>query len=463
MSSAARWLLAPAAGLSLLAGCGTPPPAPLRPPPEPAAAMAFTTNAPPERPLPPDWWTAFRDPELDRLVPLALAENRDLEKAAARLDAAQARARRAGAEAALQVAGEAGASRARTSENTAFAFGPAYQTRLGASFRFAYEADLWGRIRATREAAARDVVFTADERAAAAITVAAEVAKNHLSRLSVRREIAVFERQIAAFADTERLLVIRAEAGFATDLDVQRVRIEKAAREVELAALREREQAFANALALLCGQAAGNGAATNAAPPAAVMPEIPATLSLALLEGRPDVAARRARWEAAFQRVQASRAEFYPALRLTGTVGTESQYAEDLLDWQSRLWSLVAGLTGPLLDGGRLQADLDIARAALREAAADYEGAVLTAYREVADALNTLAGIEGQRRSAELVRDAADRALSLSRERYRHGFVTYLEVVESDRALLAAERTLVQLQAARQTATVDLIRALGIP
>lgn len=462
--SAGRWLLSPAAGLALLAGCSTPPPEPLSPTPQPDASMATATNAAPDRPLPQDWWTAFRDPELDRLVILALSENRDLQKAAARLEAAQARARLAGAEAALQVTGSAGASRSRSSENTAVAFGPDYQTRLSAGLQFAYEADLWGRIRATRAAAAQDVVLTAAEAAAAEITLAAEVAKSHLSRLAARREIAVLEHQIAAYADTERLLLARADAGFATDLDVERVRIEKAAREVERAAFREREQALANAVALLCGQPAASGPApSNAPPPEAVAPALPEALSLALLESRPDVAAARAKWESAFHRVQAARAEFYPALRLTGSVGAESRYAEDLLDWQSRLWSLVAGLTGPILDGGRLQASLAIERAGLREAAAGYEAAVLTAYREVADALNTLRAVADQQRSAEHTRAAAGRALVLSRQRYDNGFVTFLEVVESDRARLAAERTLIQLQASRQGATIDLIRALGLP
>lgn len=448
----------------LFAGCSTLPPEPLRQPPPPDSAMLVVTNALPERPLPQDWWTAFRDPELDRLVILALAENRDLQKAGARLEAAQARARLAGAEAALQVTGSASASRLRTSGNTAAASGPDYQTRLNAGLQFAYEADLWGRIGAMRESALKNVELSVADQAAAAIAIAAEVAKAHMSRLAVCRELVVLERQIAAFAETVSLLTARSDAGFATDLDVERVRIEKAARELDAARLRERGQALANALSLLCGQAAANTAASANLPLAdAVTPEIPASLSLALLECRPDVAAKRAKWEASFQRVEAARADFHPTLRLSGTFGTEGQSADDLLDWQSHLWSLVAGLTGPLLDGGRLQANLALERAGLREAAADYEAAVLTAYREVADALNALSGITDQQQSAELLRMAASRALALSRERYDKGFVTYLEVIESDRVHLAAERTLVQLQASRQTATVDLIRALGIP
>lgn len=454
-----------ASPLVLLLGCSTPPPEPLRTPQPSRSAPASSTNSAEQiaHPLPQAWWTLFQDPELDRLIDSARNGNRDLLQASARLDAAQARARMAGAESALQVSGSAGANRSRSSENTGKSFGGPYRTDLSAALQFAYEVDLWGRIRATREAAVKNVALSAAELAAAEITLCAEVAKSHLNRLAVRREAAVLERQIASYADTEKLQTTRADAGFATDLDVARVRIEKATREGERASLREREQAYANALSLLCGEAADNTPAPQSHPAEAVAPEVPQTLSLALLESRPDVASKRAKWESAFQRVQAARAAFYPALRLSGSFGTESERARDLLDWQSRLWSLVAGLTGPVLDGGRLKASLAIELAALREAAAGYEAAVLTAYREVADTLNTLHGAAERQRAAEQAREAARHALSLSTERYNTGFVTYLEVVESDRALLTAERALVQLQALRQTATVDLIRSLGLP
>ncbi len=443
----------------LLAGCSTPPPEPLRTPLPTAETNAAETVA---RPLPAAWWTAFRDPELDRLVAQARADNRDLWQAAARLDAAQARAKIAGADAALQVTGSGGAGRQRSSENTGVPVFKNPQSQFSAGLRFAYEVDLWGRIRASREAARQEVELTAAERAAAEITLIAEVSKQHLGRLAIRREAADLEKQIARFAETEAIQAVRTDAGFATELDLQRVRIEKGTREFELSQLREREQLLANSLAQLCGHGP-ESAATNPVPGEAVTPEVPATLSLALLEGRPDVAAKRAGWEASFQRVQAARADFYPALRLSGTIGYEADRTRDLLDWQSRLWSLVAGVTAPVFDGGRLKGALALERAHLREAAAAYEAAVLTAYREVADALNTLRAVADQQGAAERVRDASQRALALSRERYEKGFVTYLEVVESDRSLLAAQRTLIILQARSQTATIDLIRALGLP
>jgi NodT family efflux transporter outer membrane factor (OMF) lipoprotein len=463
-----RWTLSVGCWMFVFIGCAARPDKPLMTP-APAPSMATvpaSTNAREraERPLPQEWWTAFRDPELDRLIARAREQNRNLAQASARIEAAQAAARIVGADSALQVSGSANAIRSRNSENSvASSFLSPYQTRLGASLQFAYEADLWGRIRALREAAVKNVELSVSERATAEIALCAEVAKAYLSRLAIRRETGVLDRQLVAYNETEKLQTIRADAGFATDLDSARTRIEVATREGERAALREREQALGHALDLLCGDAAAPGGATNTVPAEAFAPEVPETLSLALLEERPDVAAKRVKWEAAVQRVHAARMARYPALTLSGRIGTEADSLSDLLDWRSRLWSIAAGLTAPILDGGKLAASLDLERAGLSEAAAGYEAAVLTAYREVADALNTLHALVERQRAAEAGREASRRAISLSRERYDKGFVTYLEVIESERSLLTAERTLVQLQAGRQTATVDLIRALGIP
>ena len=452
----------------ILTGCIQTPDKPLTTPaPAPTMALAAEPTSSVrrvERPLPKDWWTAFNDPALNSLIARARVQNRNLVQASARIEAAQATARLVGAESALQVSGVATASRARLSESTlSSSFIPLEQTRLGLGVQFAYEADLWGRIRALRQAASTHVELTVAERETAEISLCAEVAKAYLTRLALLREEQVLERQITAYTETEKIQTIRMESGFATELDRSRTRVEVATREGERAVLRERQQALCHVLDLLCGDAAGVNMFTNKPAEAAVTPFVPGALSLSLLEQRPDVAAQRLRWEVALQRVYAAQAARYPSLTLSGKIGTESERLSDLLDWKSRLWSVVAGLSAPILDGGRLKASKDIELAALKEAAAGYEASVLTAYREIADALNTLRAIEARQGAAQQAREASQRTLSLAQERYEKGFVTYLDVIESERSLLNADRTLVQLQALRQVATIDLIRALGIP
>ena len=188
------------------------------------------------------------------------------------------------------------------------------------------------------------------------------------------------------------------------------------------------------------------------------LPPAPQTLALALLEARPDVAARRTAWEVAAQRLHVAQAERLPALKLAGSIGYASQYPEDLLNWKSHLWSLTAGLTAPLLDGGRLRGNLDLANAQLREAASAYEAAMLTAYREVADARVNVISLADQQHAALRVCSASQRALALAQERYEKGYSSYLDVVESNRSLLAAQRTRVRLAGEQQCAFVDLVQ-----
>lgn len=447
--------------VGLLAGCKLTPPEPLRTPVPP---MSADTNRAVvvERPFPHAWWTVFHDPELTRLIALAQTNNLDLVQAAARIDAARARATIAGADAAVQVTGSGSGMRQRTSQNTAMQAGLRRYSQFSVDLNFAYEVDIWGRVKASRKAAENEIMFSAAERDAAEISLLAQVAKNYLTSLALQREIAVIDNQIARYIETEKLQSVRVNSGFSTEFDLQRTRIERASSEGEREQLRQQERGYAIARDLLCGQTAEVPSTQSAKPIATVQtPDAPQRLSLAVLESRPDVLARRISWDVAVQRLHVARAEQLPALRLGGSVGYASQYPEDLLNWKSHLWSITAGLTAPLFDGGRLRANVELAQAQLKEATSVYEAAMLTAYREVADARNTVLALAEQQHAAERVRDAAQRALALARERYEKGFATYLDVIDSERSLLTAQRTLVRIEGDRQCAIVDLVRALG--
>ena len=451
------------AGLVLagVAGCALTPPAPLPAPPPPRAAET-NRMANVERPFPRDWWTVFDDAELTRRIDLARTNNFDLAQAAARMDAARARARIAGADAAVQVTGAASAIRQRTSENTAMQTGRDHASQFGMDLNFAYEVDIWGRVKASRMAAEKDVALATFEREAAEISLLAQVARTYLTLRAVQRERAVLRDQIGRYSETEKIQAVRVDSGFATELDLQRTRIERASAEGEQEQLYQAERGYGIALALLCGEAADVPAPVETISKGTIKtPEAPKQLALVLLEARPDVVARRTAWEAAAQRLHVAQADRLPALRLSGAIGYASQAPEDLLNWKSHLWSITAGLTAPLYDGGRLRGNMELAQAQVQEAASAYGATMLTAYREVADARSTLLALVGQQQAAERVRDAASRALALARERYEKGFATYLDVIESERSFLAAQRTLVRLEGERQCATVDLVRALG--
>lgn len=443
-------------GLALLAGCRTPPPAPLVTP------TSSLVEAAVGGPFPEAWWTVFQDPELDRLVGLAREQNRELAQALARIDEARARARIAGADAALQVEGRAQASRTRLSESVDNPLAPGPRDDFSLGVDLAYEVDIWGRLRNQREAALRQVEVSELDRAALELSLLGRVAAAYFEYRAAVREEALLERQLSGYGDSISLQTARSQAGLASDLELERIRVEQSTREGDRAVVAQRAREARHALALLCGMPPEELVISDAVVEARVH-EVPSTLALPLLEARPDVASARAGWEAAVARVAQTRAALYPQIRLTGTLGYEAGESADLFDWQSRLASLVGGLTAPLLDGGRLRGRVAVEEAQLRAAALAYEQSVLTAYREVADGLQLVQSLARRQVSAETGRAAANRALELSRDRYAAGYVSYLEVVESERSLLASDRLLAQLGAQRQRATVDLIRALGLP
>lgn len=444
------------ASAAVLSGCATMPPPPL------AAPVSARAAAEAEKPFPAEWWTVFQDAELDRLMAQARSKNRDLEQALARIDEARAQAALAGVEGALQVSGVLGAGRQRLSETVGNPQAPGPRSAFSTGLEASYEIDLWGRVRAKREAARKNLELTRLERDALELSLLGRVAQAWFEQRASVREETVIEQQLTAYRDSIALQRARADAGLSSDLELERIRVELASREGELAAVRLRGRQAAHQLALLCG-VAPEALALPGTPGTVHVPAVPDALAMSLLEARPDVAAARAGWDVARAQVEQARAAFYPQLRLTGSIGYETADSSSLLDWQSRLASIVAGLTAPLVDGGRLRGALEVERARLRAASAVYEQAVLTAYREVADAASAVDALRARRVAAEAGKTASARALALSRERYEGGFASYLDVVDSERAMLAAERSLVQLGAQSQMAAVDLIRALGLP
>lgn len=408
------------------------------------------------------WWTDFGDTNLVRMIDLVRSRNRDMVQAAARIDEAQARARVVGADAGLQARGVVSGGRNRFSESTRNPLAPGPRDDFTTRLDLSYEVDLWGRLDATRRAARQRVVLSEAERSALELSLLARVATLYFERQGVLAEAALLERQLEAYAEMIEVQGVREKAGYAPALERERTDVERAARQMELDGLRLQARQTAHALAVLCGVPPEELGIPDTQSTAAV-PAAPRTLPLDWLAFRPDVAAARAAWEAAKAQAEAAQAARYPALSLSGSIGCEANRARDLLDWQSRLWNLVGGLTSPLLDGGRLDAQLEVERARVRAAAAAFEQAVLTAYREVADAMQALETLARQQSEATTGAEAAMRLRALSGKRFAAGLVSYLEVLESDRASLAAQRSVVQVETRCRVASVDLVRALARP
>jgi len=400
-------------------------------------------------------FSAFADPELAALIDRALANNQDLAAAAARVDQARALAGAARADFFPQVGIDASAARQRSLDNNYRASD--YARLPGVA---TWELDLWGRVRKSAKAARAEAGAAQAAFAAARVSLAAEVAQTHYTLRATELERATVERSVVTRRDARRIIADRAELGSSSPLDLARADTELATAEAELAAVSQRAAALGHALAVLLGEsdpAAIVAQASSLPSP----PAIPADLPADLLRRRPDIFAAQLALDASSARIGVARAAFFPTIALTGSAGWESSDFSDLLSGDTRVWSFGPKLYLPLFQGGRNRAHLTRAEAAFAEQSARYRQSVLVAFRDVRDALAATRFLAEQTRATERAATAARRAADLSRVRYDAGAVSYLEVVESERSALDAERALARLRGQRLVAAASLIRALG--
>ena len=451
-----------AAGILLaLAGCAVGPeyrrPEQALPAQFPGSDAATATTA--EAEISDQWWTLYRQPELDRLVAQALARNRDIEQAVARIEQADALARQAGAALLPRVDLAASGGRARVSPLT---FPPnggtGNQFQLGVTA--SYEIDFWGKLRRTREAARAQLLASTYARDTVRLTVAALTTQAWFGLRALDEQIALTDATLKTRVEGLRLLNLRLTGGTSSQLDIEQGEGLRATSSVLLRDLQRQRSLLQTQLGVLTGQL---DLALPDAPLAGLpLPPLPpAGLPSALLERRPDVRASEQQLAAASARIGAARAAQLPSVSLTGTLGFESAELSDLLKSSSRIWSFGAGLAQPLFEGGRLAAQTDQAIAAHREAQGAYRGVAEDAFKDVADALANLRAAQGSQDDLARADQAATNALKLSKARYDAGYSGNLDYLDAQRTAAAAQLDLVRNRQAQLSASVDLFRALG--
>jgi len=405
---------------------------------------------------PAKWWTALGDPQLDALVEQALAGNLDLKSTWARLDQAAALAREAGADLWPSVTAAAAASRTRTDVGNDPAV---YANAFGLGVAASYEVDLWGRVRATADAAALEARATREDLAAAAMTLAAQVAAARYRLVELSGQLDLLDQQIRTNTDYLELVTLRFRRGKVSAVDVlQQRQLVEATRAERVLAESER-QVLAHQLAILVGRPpAADVAGAEGALPA--LPALPRTgLPADLIRSRPDVCGAFERLRAADQRVAAAVADRFPRVSLSAGAETTAARVRDLFDnWVA---SLAANLAAPVFDGGRREAEVERTRAVASERLHAYGQAVLDALREVEDALVQERQQAEYLASLERQLDLASKATERTRQQYVGGQLDYLRVLAALRSEQRLQRT--RLQARRELVQfrIDLYRALG--
>jgi multidrug efflux system outer membrane protein len=409
-----------------------------------------------------NWWTVFGDAKLDELERQAAANNQDIKAAIARVTQARAVARSAKADFFPSLSFDPSASRSRLSGNLLNNL----PNHLGDDFRvpvdLSYELDLWGRVRRSFEAAKSDAQGRVADFENTLLVLKADVAQNYFVLRSLDRDRAILRDTLSLRREALKLVDARFRGGAASELDVSRADTELNSTEAELVAVDRRRAEVEHALALLAGKPASEFAVAELPLPATALPPvIPAGLPGELLERRPDIAEAERALAAANARIGVAKAAFFPVVRLTGAAGFESLDVDSLFNWQSRAWSLGPSITLPLFEGGRNRANLKRSRAAYDESVAAYRQQILVAFKEVQDALTGARLLSRQAEVQDRALASARRTAAISSSRYRAGLVSYLEVVESDRTELEAERASARVAGERLVTSVQLIKALG--
>ncbi|WP_459615897.1 efflux transporter outer membrane subunit [Bordetella sp. 2513F-2] len=413
------------------------------------------------------WWKIFGDAELDALQEQAQRANPSLQAAAARLTQARALLRDARSARAPQVGVGVGPMRQRSSPASEGLpdDGPGtYGTLWRGQATVSYEADLFGRVARSVEAANADAAQSAALYRSVLLALQADVAQGYFLLRELDADLQIYRRTVALRQESLDLVQRRYDAGDISELDLARARTELASAQAEATGVERRRASAEHALAVLLGKAPAEFSMPSR-PLARVAVEIPAGLPSTLLERRPDIAAAERAMAAANARIGAAQAAFFPRLDITGAAGFESSELGNLFQWSSRTFLLGplmgTALSLPIFDGGRRQANVERARAVYEEDVAKYRETVLNAFREVEDNLSNLRLLRGQAEAQNQALEASMRAASLSQTQYREGSVSYLDVIEADRSVLLQQRASLQLEAERARSTVDLIRALG--
>ncbi|MBZ4211904.1 MAG: efflux transporter outer membrane subunit [Rhodoferax sp.] len=400
----------------------------------------------------PEWQKFFDDERLRQLITLALQNNRDLRLAVLNIEQARAQLelRRADPWPSLN-AGLSG-SRQPTS---AGGISSSYSAGVLVT---AYELDLFGRVRSLADASLAQYLATEEARKAVQISLLAAVANSYYALLGDEELLRITRQTLVTREDSYRLIKLRFDNGASSQIDLRQAESLLESARVTLAQATRQRALDENALVLLLGQTLPPALA--AAPGAAALPDLPVGLPSDVLLRRPDVRQAEQQLIAANASIGAARAAFFPRISLTGSVGSVSSELSGLFG-SGMAWSFAPQLLQPIFDAGRNQANLRASEIGRDIALAQYERAIQSAFREVADALAGRATLGQQLRAQQAQLKAEQDRYRLAELRYRGGAASYLDALDAQRSLFAAQQAQLQVQTQSLQNGVTLYRVLG--
>ncbi len=414
-----------------------------------------------------DHRTIFRDTRLQALIARGLESNQDIRLALANVAAARGlyRVQRAarlpaiGATGGATVRKGANGNLVNVGTNAARGIRTSYSVDIGES---AFEIDLFGRVRSLSDAALQTFLATEQAARATRLTVAADIADIYFT-LAADRSLLAIARQTAASAERSvTLTAARLKGGVAPRTDLRQAETIAATARSDVANLTTIVDQDRNALDLLIGAPVAESDLPRGLDEVeGLVAPVPAGLDSGILLRRPDVLDAEYRLRSASARIGAARAAFFPRISLTSFSGLASTALSSLFTGGSFNYSVAGSAALPIFDWGVNRGNLAATRAQAEGATASYQRAIQAAFREVSDALARRATIGDQLGAQTALEAAARDAANLTEQSYRGGVVSFLDSLDAQRTLYAAQRSLIDTRLLRASNTVALYRALG--
>jgi len=414
------------------------------------------TASPTSAAVPGDWWQRFNDPQLTALVMQTLSANTDIGAAQAALR--QARALRDVSAAGLgpSVNATGSAQRSKSGGNASNSF--------KAGFDASWEPDVFGGQRSALRATEADASAAATSLANVQVSLAAEAAVNYIELRGLQTRLLIARSSLTSQRETLQITRWRAQAGLVSSLDVEQAVSASEQTSAQIPALQTSLAQSISSLAVLTGQAPGALQATLDASPAQAVPQPAGDLALAFpadtLRQRPDVRSAEQRVSAALARVAQADAARYPSFSLSGSLGLQALTLGGLGS-ASLASALLGGVSASLFDGGAAKAQLRAQQAALESARISYQATVLTALKDVEDALIALRNDRERLARLQAAANAAANAERLARQRYASGLIDFSAVLDTQRSLLSTQDSVASTGASLSADHVRLYKALG--
>jgi len=406
------------------------------------------------------WWELYHDEELQKLIRIALEENKDLKRTVAIVDEFAARALVAKTDFAPQMNATVYAPVFGNSKNVAF---PGFPNPFNyyVQGNLAWEIDIWGRIRRSNEAALGDLLAREENRRALIVQLVGGVAQAYFDLRQFDMQMDIAQRTLQAWEESVRISQARLRQGMINKLDLDQFEAERESATARIAELKRQMIQKENELSVLLGRNPGQVSRGRLLTEQTMPPIVPAGLPSELLQRRPDVIQAEQGLAAATARIGMAKADRFPKLSITGILGIASPQLSRLVANETFFGAAGPSLAGPLFNAQILGFQQKASEAQSRQALAQYEQTILTAFREVEDALVGVSTAREQAAAQERQVNALQSALRLANLRYKGGLANYLDVLIAQRSLFDAELSLAATRRLHLVSIVQLYKALG--